>query len=222
MGRLHWRKKYPVHPSADVWPMGPDDELDNLREDIVENGLREAITFWEGEVAGRVECWLIAGRRRLEAMHRAGFRVLEGHKKYLDSNLDPLAYILDPLAYIMSENAHRRHMTKLAIAEAILAARKAAGVSDQVEPKLSKRGRAEGRKADPMKAAVLADAKSAGISPSTAKRAIAKSRGTDLTTIPKAHIDSLAALGVEDFTQNANHYKDCSFNNRRVGEVLYQ
>lgn len=83
-----------VHPVAALFPMLPDDELDDLAADIAENGLIHPIVL-------DAEDQLIDGRNRLAACERAGvepkFERLNGH---------------DPVAYILSSNIARRHMTK--------------------------------------------------------------------------------------------------------------
>ena len=85
--------KLKVHPAADVFPMLPDDELQELAADIKENGLREPIKVKDGV--------LIDGRNRLKACELAGveprFEELNGES---------------PESYILSVNINRRHLTK--------------------------------------------------------------------------------------------------------------
>jgi hypothetical protein len=57
-----WRKRYKVHPCADVFPMMTDEELDKLAEDIKANGLKDPVDFVGDE--------LVDGRNRMEAMER--------------------------------------------------------------------------------------------------------------------------------------------------------
>jgi ParB/Sulfiredoxin domain len=84
-----------VHPIAAMFPMMPDEELDDLAADIKEHGLRFPIVLDQDEV-------LIDGRNRLEACRRAGveptFRTLEPGE--------------DPVAFIVSANLQHRFMTK--------------------------------------------------------------------------------------------------------------
>jgi hypothetical protein len=162
---MGWRDKYKVHPSADVFPMMPDDELDALAADIKANGLREPIAFWDvNKGTPQFERLLCDGRNRMEAMERAGIPVLSNHKTFIKG---------DPVAYIISKNIHRRHLSsKEQQADLIVAAHKA-DKPVQAEP-VSKGGR--GHK-NALKAAVIADAKKAGISESTAKRSLAKAEG---------------------------------------------
>ena len=86
-----------------MFPMMPDDELDELAADIKANGLLNPIVLDS-------EGTLIDGRNRLEACQRAGveptFEQLNG---------------VDPVAYILSSNDRRRHMSKGA--RAMVAAR---------------------------------------------------------------------------------------------------
>jgi ParB-like chromosome segregation protein Spo0J len=83
-----------VHPAADVFPMLPDDELQELAADIKANGLREALKVSNG--------LLIDGRNRLAACKIAG----------LEPRIEELNGVVDPVAYILSANINRRHMTK--------------------------------------------------------------------------------------------------------------
>jgi hypothetical protein len=84
-----------VHPTADLFPMLPDDELQALADDIKQNGLVHPIIL---DHDGKL---LIDGRNRLAACKLAGveprFEKLNGH---------------DPLAYIFSTNLNRRDMSK--------------------------------------------------------------------------------------------------------------
>jgi hypothetical protein len=82
-----------IHPVAALFPMLPDDELEELAADIKVNGLIHPIVLdHDGQ--------LIDGRNRLRACSLAGvepqFTALNGH---------------DPVAYILSSNVNRRHMT---------------------------------------------------------------------------------------------------------------
>jgi len=83
----------PVHPAAAVFPMLPDDELDELAADIKANGLAHALAVKDGV--------LIDGRNRREACRRAG---VEPHVEELNG--------VDPVAYVLSSNIARRHLTK--------------------------------------------------------------------------------------------------------------
>jgi len=87
-----------VHPLAALFPMMTDDELQDLADDIRENGLLHPIVLDADGV-------LIDGRNRLRACEMAGvdpqFSELNGH---------------DAVGYIMSANIARRQMTKGAIA----------------------------------------------------------------------------------------------------------
>src|SRR5262252_9757620 len=89
-----------IHPAADLFPMMPDEELQELARDIAENGLIHPIIVDDQDQ-------LIDGRNRLAACKMAGvkprFEKLNGS---------------DPVLYILSVNIERRHLSKgqLAIA----------------------------------------------------------------------------------------------------------
>jgi hypothetical protein len=86
-----------VFPAADLFPMLPDDELQDLASDIKAHGLHEPIVvaLIDGEEM------LVAGRNRLAACKIAG---IEPTVRRLNGE--------DPTAYVVSENLRRRHMTK--------------------------------------------------------------------------------------------------------------
>jgi hypothetical protein len=101
-----------VHPAANVFRMMTDDELQELADDIKENGLRNSIVL---DSEGR----LLDGRNRLKACEIAGveprFETYEG----------------DPDAYVVSLNVTRRHLN---------AGQRAMGVA-LIYPEPEKRGR---------------------------------------------------------------------------------
>ena len=80
------------HPIASMFPLIGGDELDQLREDIRDHGLREPIVIYEGKI--------LDGRNRWRACIHAGveprFERYEGD---------------DPLAYVVSLNLRRRHLS---------------------------------------------------------------------------------------------------------------
>jgi hypothetical protein len=88
----------PPHPAADVFPLLPDDELEELAADIRANGLLMPLLV--GRVDGQTV--LVDGRNRREACRRAG--IIPNYTLLLDGE--------DLPARIVSENVYRRHLTK--------------------------------------------------------------------------------------------------------------
>jgi hypothetical protein len=89
----------------------------------------------------------------------------------------------DPAAYVISANIHRRHLTKAAQADLIVAAVEAAQRNDvapgakssrQFSPEVGKKG---GSTKDPVRAAALVEAVKHDISPRTVDAALARRRG---------------------------------------------
>ena len=105
---------------------------------------------------------------------------------------------VDPVAFIIGRNIHRRHLDPQQQLNLIVDARMAVSKPGHDGP-VSKGGRG---KVNPVKAAVMADAKAAGLNPSerTVKRFIAKAAGK-VPAKPKrrskAEIDEARAKGVD-------------------------
>ena len=155
-----WRKKFKVHPAAEVFPMMSVEELKKLGEDIRANGLREPIKYWDQ--GG--ERLLIDGRNRLEAAELIGLELGEGIRIHGD-----------PVAYIISANIRRRHLTKQQQTALIIAALKAGSAKPPQDEAVSQKG---GRgKVNPLKQAAIAEAKKHDISESTVERELAKAEG---------------------------------------------
>lgn len=83
----------PVHPVAALFPMLPDDELEDLARDIKQNGLIHPIVL-------DAEGTLIDGRNRLTACRLVG---VEPRYTTLGEQ--------DPVAYILGSNVNRRHLS---------------------------------------------------------------------------------------------------------------
>jgi RNase H-fold protein (predicted Holliday junction resolvase) len=94
-----------VHPIASLFPMMSEEELDDLAEDIRQNGQADPIVR---DQHGQ----LIDGRNRLEACGRA-----KVSPDMIQVALD------DPVAYILSKNVTRRHLTQGQRAMAVAKAR---------------------------------------------------------------------------------------------------
>lgn len=90
--------RLPVHPAANLFPMLDKEEMENLVEDIKENGLREPLVI--GEHEGKTV--LVDGRNRRDACKKAGLTDVE----CVELNGE------DPGAFIISANIMRRHLTK--------------------------------------------------------------------------------------------------------------
>jgi hypothetical protein len=86
----------PVFPAADVFPMMADEELQELADDIKENGLREPLVV--AEIGG--ELVLVDGRNRRAACELAK---VEPEVRHLNGE--------EPNAYVLSANIHRRSLT---------------------------------------------------------------------------------------------------------------
>lgn len=86
--------KMPVHPAAAIFPMLDEGDLDQLAEDIRENGLRFPLIVQDGH--------LVDGRNRREACKRAG----------VTPAVEELPAETDATGYVLSANISRRHMTK--------------------------------------------------------------------------------------------------------------
>ena len=76
-----WRERYPVHPAVGLLPMISEAELEELADDIVQNGLNDPIVLWVDNTAEKdgdrstaaPDCpRLLDGRNRLEALDRRG------------------------------------------------------------------------------------------------------------------------------------------------------
>ena len=80
-----------IHPVAELFPMLPKAELDELANDIRDNGLQIPIVV-QGDT-------LIDGRNRMEACRIA--KVKPEFKEYTGD---------DPVAFIIGANIHRRHL----------------------------------------------------------------------------------------------------------------
>src|SRR5215469_14511021 len=125
-----WRDRIKVHPAADMFPMIPDAELDELAADIKENGLRNGVTLWTPEkwedYWNKGNKWpktvfLLDGRNRLEALQRAYSdddpdKAIDAALSTNSRDLDLVGATLlwgdrtDPYAYVVSANLHRRHL----------------------------------------------------------------------------------------------------------------
>lgn len=83
---------YEEHELATLFPLIPDDELQQLADDIRDNGLQTPITLFEGKI--------LDGRNRLRGCQRAG--VEPTFSEYTGN---------DPEAFVISRNLNRRHLT---------------------------------------------------------------------------------------------------------------
>jgi hypothetical protein len=90
-----------IHPSADLFPMLPADELQELAESIKRHGLRERIVV---DTDGQV----IDGRNRYAALTLAGIKLKAEHVTVLD--FEKTGYT--PNEYIVMANLERRNLTR--------------------------------------------------------------------------------------------------------------
>jgi ParB-like chromosome segregation protein Spo0J len=81
------------HPLASVFPPLSKDEYEALKADIKDNGLREPISTFKGQV--------LDGRHRYRACKDLG----------IEPKINRLDQTTDPVAYVISANLRRRHLT---------------------------------------------------------------------------------------------------------------
>src|SRR5215471_13189311 len=93
------------HPICLLIPSADDDELQDLTDDIRAHGLIDPIVLFEGMI--------LDGRNRAAACERAGVA-----PRYVQFGGDRE----DALTLVVSHNLKRRHLTKQAVADALVAA----------------------------------------------------------------------------------------------------
>lgn len=82
-----------IHPAANEFPMLDEKRLADLADDILNNGLREPIRIYQGQI--------VDGRNRFRACELAG----------VAPRFDSLPDDIDPWAYVWSLNGERRDLT---------------------------------------------------------------------------------------------------------------
>jgi hypothetical protein len=106
-----WRDVLPIHPAADLFPLMGADELDTLAADVKQHGQRNPVTLWVDDATHVLQ--VLDGRNRLDAMERAGIRLVASDGKF---DLAPVRTTIlfsreiDPFTYVISANIHRRHL----------------------------------------------------------------------------------------------------------------
>jgi ParB-like chromosome segregation protein Spo0J len=105
--------KHPAHPAADIFPMMNGDDFASLKQDIAEQGQKEDIVLFEGQV--------LDGRNRERACLELG----------IDPEYCELEECKDPIAFVLSHNLHRRHLTQSQRAQCAAAAAKLRRGSNQ-------------------------------------------------------------------------------------------
>jgi ParB-like chromosome segregation protein Spo0J len=83
-----------VHPAANIFPMIKGKAFDELVEDIRQNGLKESVVFYQGQ--------LLDGRNRYRACQVLG---IDPEAAEIDEEEG-----FDPVAWVLSMNLHRRHL----------------------------------------------------------------------------------------------------------------
>jgi len=108
-----WRDQITPHPAADLFPMMSDDELDELGQDILKNGLRQPIVVCRTSAKQNRPLMLLDGRNRLEAVARSAWPLAK-KKKWIRQALvgsHQADYEDDPYTYVISANIRRRHLS---------------------------------------------------------------------------------------------------------------
>jgi hypothetical protein len=136
-----WRDLLKTHPAAELFPLMSRDELRELGEDILANGLQVPLVVFRA--AG--DQWrLLDGRNRLDAMESVGFSFVRDPKQEIfpmirrpdgarfDGSDEFVGWNrlidddIDPYDFVVSANIRRRHLTSEQKGELIAALLKAA------------------------------------------------------------------------------------------------
>jgi ParB-like nuclease domain len=206
---MGWRDKYTVHPAADVWPMMPEAELQELAADIKANGLRVPIVYY---FTSSNEKMLIDGRNRLEAMERAGVELQTWDASCIGCGDD-----VEIVSKVIGLNAHRRHLNKEAKGALIVAAHQAAAKLNQASagpvserPELKEYRGGRGKK-NPIKEAAVATGHEHGISERTIKRALAKSAGKTPKPSKQPKPKRAGAEVIKEYMAEVGPYPTCGY-----------
>lgn len=116
------------HPIANIFPMLPDDALQELAEDIKKHGLLLPILLFEDKV--------LDGRNRTRACELVGAEAR--YENFPAETTD------DALNYVLSTNLHRRHLTDQQKYRAI---KKAEEIREKAKARLSEAGKIGGQMA---------------------------------------------------------------------------
>ena len=81
------------HPLAEIFPLITGREFEELKKDIAQNGVREAIVIYDSQI--------LDGRNRFRACQEVGVT-----PDFVEYDGD------DPLQYVISLNLHRRHLSE--------------------------------------------------------------------------------------------------------------
>jgi hypothetical protein len=184
----------PVHPAAELYSVLGRDDLLRLGEDIKANGLRQPVVMFK-ESTKSTTAVLLDGRNRIAAMELVGIEVVDRHGKLTVAHeyrygkvespttgqLDPL--VVNPWTFALSQNAHRRHLTKAQLAKALIDAvagaeawqKDHATVARSFSPTPGKRGGST--KGTVGKAVELAAETGVDVSPRTIATEVAKKAG---------------------------------------------
>jgi ParB-like chromosome segregation protein Spo0J len=138
------------HRFADIFPMLPDDELQELAENIKARGLQEPITLYDGQI--------LDGRNRYAACKIA---TVTPKMKVFDGTDE------EALQFVASHNLHRRHLT--ASQRAMIAAK----IADMPvgKPATDKTDTTPDKKPAKKKTSISSAAKKLNVSPASVKKA---------------------------------------------------
>jgi hypothetical protein len=170
-----WRSHKKIHPACDAWPAMSDEQKRELADDIKQDGhgqlmpIHEAL--WKGE-------WVIVdGRSRLDARELNGEEFFDEKGEWRHPELVRKHYVTEDQipALVVALNAHRLHLPKLEIAEAIAEALKdrLRQVARSVK-RDEQTGQLRGSTKDEYKAAVVTEAAKHDISKRTVERVLSK------------------------------------------------
>jgi hypothetical protein len=113
-----WRRFVKVHPAADVLPLMATDQLQELAEDIRQNGLKtQVVMFGDLTLSPKSAAVLVDGRNRLDACARLGWPIIDPdtgdwhpdfQRHVTGGGLDHDTIVRD----VVSWNIRRRHLTE--------------------------------------------------------------------------------------------------------------
>jgi hypothetical protein len=180
-----WRNYFRVHPTAEVFPLLPPDQLRKLAKDIDENSLK--VSIQTRSVAGEDRPFVVDGRNRLDAMESLGWQIVNGKGEWIGALAGKKVEHQTGRTHeqiraeVIALNIRRRHLTKEEQVELIDKVLKAGRTDLANMARSVKRGaggRLQGSTKDEHKAAVVEQSAKVGISPRTVRRVLSKAKPT--------------------------------------------